>query len=78
MRTNTVKAKLKRGQPSIGTWLTMGHLHATRVLARSGFDWLTLDVEHAPFDWREIASASSERFADAGCTPLVRFTRWIT
>lgn len=71
MRTNTVKAKLKRGQPSIGTWLTMGHLHATRVLARSGFDWLTLDVEHAPFDWREIASVVGA-IADAGCTPLVR------
>ena len=71
MRTNIVKAKLKRGQPSIGTWLTMGHLHATRVLARSGFDWLTLDVEHAPFDWREIATVVGA-IADAGCVPLVR------
>jgi 4-hydroxy-2-oxoheptanedioate aldolase len=71
MRTNIVKAKLKRGQPSIGTWLTMGHLHAARVLARSGFDWLTLDVEHAPYDWREVASVVGA-IADAGCVPLVR------
>lgn len=71
MRTNKVKAKLKRGQPTIGTWLTMGQLHAARVLARLGFDWLTLDVEHAPYDWREVATVLAA-VADAGCVPLVR------
>lgn len=71
MRTNIVKAKLKRGQPSIGTWITLGQLHATRVLAQSGFDWLALDVEHAPYDWREIATLVGA-IADAGCVPLVR------
>lgn len=71
MRTNTIKKKLSRGQPTLGTWLTMGHLHASRVLARCGFDWLTLDVEHAPYDWREI-SALVASIADAGCSPLIR------
>jgi 4-hydroxy-2-oxoheptanedioate aldolase len=71
MRTNPVKAKLNRGQPTIGTWLTMGHLHAARTLARLGFDWLTLDVEHAPYDWREIATVVAA-VADAGCVPLIR------
>jgi 4-hydroxy-2-oxoheptanedioate aldolase len=71
MRVNRVKQKLKRGQPSIGTWLTTGHLHVARVLARSGFDWLTLDVEHAPYDWRETAAVVAA-IADAGCVPLIR------
>ncbi len=71
MRVNRVKQKLKRGQPTIGTWLTTGHLHVARVLARCGFDWLTLDVEHAPYDWRETAAVVAA-IADAGCVPLIR------
>jgi 4-hydroxy-2-oxoheptanedioate aldolase len=71
MRINKVKQKLRRGQPTIGTWLSMGHLHAARILARCGFDWLTLDVEHAPYDWREIATVVAS-IADAGCVPLIR------
>lgn len=71
MRTNKAKIKLKRGQPTLGTWLTLGHFHAARVLARSGFDWLCLDVEHAPYDAREIAAVVAT-IADAGCVPLVR------
>ncbi|MCA9129732.1 MAG: 2-dehydro-3-deoxyglucarate aldolase, partial [Planctomycetales bacterium] len=54
-----------------GTWLTTGNLQMTRSLARTGFDWLTLDLEHTPFDWREI-SALLACISDAGCAPLVR------
>jgi len=71
MKTNYVKEKLRRGEPSFGTWLSLGHLHATRVLARSGFDWLTLDMEHGPFDWSDAAVICAA-VADAGCVPLVR------
>ncbi len=41
MRTNPVKTKLRAGQPTFGTWLSLGDLYATRVMARAGFDWLT-------------------------------------
>lgn len=71
MKLNTAKQKLKRGRPTIGTWLSLGNLHATRVLARSGFDWLTLDMEHTAYDWREIATLVAS-IADAGCVPLIR------
>ena len=36
MKTNPVKKKLRAGQPSFGTWLSLGDLFATRVLARHG------------------------------------------
>lgn len=71
MRTNPVKAKLRRGEPSFGTWLSLGDMYATRVLARLGFDWLTLDMEHSPIDWSN-AAAIIGAIADAGCVPLVR------
>lgn len=71
MKSNPVKAKLRRGEPSFGTWLSLGNLHATRVLARSGFEWLTLDMEHSAFDWSQAAVIFAA-VADAGCVPLAR------
>ncbi|MGV3608700.1 MAG: HpcH/HpaI aldolase family protein [Planctomycetaceae bacterium] len=71
MRTNPVKEKLKRGEVSYGTWLTLGDLYATRVLARMGFDWLTLDIEHSAIDWSQAAMIFAA-VADAGCVPLAR------
>jgi 4-hydroxy-2-oxoheptanedioate aldolase len=71
MRTNPVKQKLRSGQPSFGTWLSLGDLYATRVLARMGFDWLTLDIEHSAIDWSR-ATAIFAAVADAGCVPLAR------
>src|SRR5262245_51067982 len=71
MRTNPVKQKLRSGQPTYGTWLSLGDLYATRVLARMGWDWLTLDIEHSPVDWSQAAMIFAA-VADAGCVPLAR------
>ncbi len=71
MRTNRVKEKLRRGLPTFGTWLSMGDLFASRVLARMEFDWLTLDLEHSPIDWHQ-AAAIFGAVADAGSVPLAR------
>lgn len=71
MKTNPVKQKLRDGQASFGTWLSLGNLHATRVLARSGFEWLTLDMEHSAIDWSQAATIFAA-VADAGCVPLAR------
>ena len=61
MKKNLVKQKLRDGLPSFGTWLSLGNLHATRVLARMGFDWMTLDIEHSAIDWSQAAKVLSER-----------------
>jgi 4-hydroxy-2-oxoheptanedioate aldolase len=71
MKTNPIKKKLRAGLPSFGTWLSLGDLYAARVLARLGFDWLTLDMEHQPIDW-STAAAIFGAIADAGCVPLAR------
>ena len=74
VRNNPVKSKLRAGQPSFGTWLSLGDLYATRVLARMGFDWLTLDLEHSAIDWSQAAMIFAA-VADAGCVPLARVPR---
>jgi len=71
MRTNPVKAALRAGQPSVGSWLSLASPMAARFMARSGFPWLTVDMEHSPVDW-ETAADMMGCVADAGCVPLVR------
>lgn len=71
MRKNPIKQTLREGRPSFGTWLSLGDLYATRVIARLGFEWLTLDLEHSAIDWSQ-AAAIFAAVADAGCVPLAR------
>jgi 4-hydroxy-2-oxoheptanedioate aldolase len=71
MRPNPVKQALKAGRPSVGTWLSLGSITATRFLARAGFAWLTVDIEHSLVDW-ETAAHMFASIADAGCTSLAR------
>src|SRR5580698_5156339 len=74
MKKNSVKAALREGKPQVGTWLSFGHIHATRLMARIGFAWLTVDLEHSPIDWSE-AGILFGGIADAGCVPLARVPR---
>lgn len=71
MKTNTVKAALRRNEPQIGTWLSLASPMAARFMARAGFHWLTVDVEHSPASW-ETAADMFGAVADAGGVPLAR------
>src|SRR5947209_287855 len=71
MRANPVKQALKAGKPSVGTWLSLGSITASRFLARCGFAWLTIDVEHSLVDW-ETMTHMIACIADAGCVALAR------
>src|SRR5436190_19674360 len=71
MKQNHVRAKLKRGEPSVGTWLTLPDTVAARLMARVGFDWLTVELEHTPIDF-ETAADSFALIAGNNCVPLAR------
>lgn len=71
MKTNHVRAKLKRGEPSVGTWLTLPDPVAAHLMASVGFDWLTVELEHTPVNF-ETAAASFAIIAATGPAPLAR------
>lgn len=71
MRTNPVKAALRRGEAQVGTWLSLASPMAARFMARAGFHWLTVDIEHSPANW-ETAAQMFGAIADAGGVPLAR------
>src|SRR5258708_2614117 len=74
MKRNPVKAALKAGKDQVGTWLSLGSIYGTRVLARVGFHWLTVDMEHSPIGIEQAATLFGV-IAEAGCVPLARVPR---
>jgi 2-keto-3-deoxy-L-rhamnonate aldolase RhmA len=49
------RARLKRGEPLLGTMVTLASAASAEVLASVGFDWLFIDGEHGPLETRELA-----------------------
>ena len=48
------KERMKQGKPLIGTVLSMGLPIVAEMLSRCGFDWLWIDMEHAPLTLAEV------------------------
>lgn len=72
MRTNQVKEKLKRGEPALGAWLSLPSVPSARIMARLGFDWLVVDMEHSAHNAVLMADMVAT-IVDAGtCAPMVR------
>ena len=42
----TLKARLRAGEPTLGTFLNLGSPLAAEACALAGFDWLLVDLEH--------------------------------
>jgi 2-keto-3-deoxy-L-rhamnonate aldolase RhmA len=72
---NFVKAKLKAGKPSIGTWVGIGHPDVSERLASLGFDWLVFDMEHAPLSVERVQIMMQSMSYAKSCIPMVRL-RW--
>jgi 4-hydroxy-2-oxoheptanedioate aldolase len=71
MRENTVKRALREGRAQGGTWLSLASPIAARYIARCGYPWVTLDLEHSPANW-ETAATIFGFIADVGGVPLAR------
>jgi len=71
MRKNPVKAALRQGKIAWGTWLTIPEERVVWVIAEAGFDWVTIDMEHTPLDWREVDRLVGSAL-NSGITPLIR------
>jgi 4-hydroxy-2-oxoheptanedioate aldolase len=68
---NKTLAKLRSGQNVIGAGTTPDSPDVVEILAAVGFDYVTLDLEHVPYD--ELLITHCIRAANAfGITPIVR------
>lgn len=70
---NLLKNSLKANRLTIGSWITIGHTSIAEILARAGFDWLVVDLEHTTISIEQAGELI--RVIDlCGVAPLVRLT----
>ncbi len=68
---NRVKRMLQEGRKTAGAWLQIASPFTAEILARAGFDWLIIDMEHGPGDILTLVS-QLQAMNGTGVTPLVR------
>jgi len=44
---NKLKNALSTSKVTIGSWITLAHPAIAEIMAKAGFDWLTIDMEHS-------------------------------
>jgi 2-keto-3-deoxy-L-rhamnonate aldolase RhmA len=66
-----IKEKIRRGEPSIGSWMSMAHVSIAEILATAGYDWVVVETEHTAIDVSQVLPLliAIERH---GAVPLVR------
>lgn len=71
MLARKIKEKMRCGEPSIGSWMSMAHPSIAEILAMAGYDWVVVETEHTAIDVSEVLPlliAIEQR----GSVPLVR------
>ena len=70
-RLNRLKDVWAAGKPTFGAIVTVPSIQVVQILARAGFDWLLIDMEHGAID---LPGAHAMITATAA-TPAVPFAR---
>lgn len=50
MLDTTLRKRIRSGELTLGSWITIGHPNVAEILANAGFDWLVIDIEHNTID----------------------------
>lgn len=67
----SLRDRLRKGETLVGSWITLAHPAIAEIMARAGFDWLAIDLEHSVITIREAEELI--RVVDlCGVVPLVR------
>jgi 4-hydroxy-2-oxoheptanedioate aldolase len=68
---NPLKSALREGRPQIGLWSMLASPVAVEVVAGAGFDFLVLDMEHAPNELPDVL-AQLRAMSSSGAMAVVR------
>lgn len=73
MNKDTLKNTLRRKQIAWGSWITLAHPAIAEIMAKAGFTWLAVDLEHSVITIRE-AEELIRVIGLCGVVPLVRLS----
>ena len=68
---NRLRQQWRERRPTVGAIATIPSIQTVQIMARSGLDWIVVDLEHGPID---LGSAHGMIMATSGtpCVPLAR------
>ncbi len=67
----SLKSKLRNGKVTLGSWITIGNTSIAEIMAKVGFEWLTIDMEHSVITLNQAYNLI-QVIELSGVTPLVR------
>ncbi len=68
---NELKRRLKEGEQTFGTWITIESPLCTELMSTLGFDWFVFDTEHSPLDIYKVQTLM-QAMRGKETTPIVR------
>jgi len=68
---NSFLTAIRSGTPQIGLWVSLTQGFSAEIIAGAGYDWVLIDMEHAPNDLGSVL-AQLQVFAAYDTVPLVR------
>ena len=73
MSDQKLKQALRQGELCLGSWITLAHPAIAEIMAKAGFSWLAVDLEHSVVTIRE-AEELIRVIELCGVVPLVRLS----
>lgn len=73
MIKSSLRDKLKSKSTTLGSWITIGSPAIAEIMAKAGFDWLVVDLEHSVISI-DVAGDLIRTIDLCGVAPLVRLT----
>lgn len=53
-QTERVRAELRAGRPSIGSWMQIPHASVAEIMGQAGYQWVALDLEHGAIGVQQL------------------------
>ena len=69
---NALKDRWAAGEAALGAWLAMPSTVSAELMARLGFDWLTIDLQHGLIDFARMVEMLQAIGTVPAVTPMVR------
>jgi len=66
-----LKRRLRAGETTIGAWISFAESAVAEIMAGTGFDWILIDTEHAPFSPEGLQTVLTA-FNGRESVPIVR------
>ncbi len=68
------RKKIKSNKPLIGTWIQSASCTNAEILAKNGYDWIAIDMEHGQIDWKSHEDLI-RTIESCGVLPLTRVSK---